>query len=238
MGLLMLFAANHSSRSEDSASVPPSDTVIVLHGMGRTKLSMSRLSNHLVRQGYNVINFGYSSTRQSVAESARQLATALQKEPAIGSGKVHFVTHSLGGIIVRACLKEYRPENLGRVVMISPPNRGSEVADKLRNNVFYKWATGPAGQELGTQQTSTPNRLGPVDFPVGVITGSRSYNPLFSAWLGEPNDGKVSISRSRVEGMADFLIVARSHTYIMQSRSVMAQVTRFLSSGEFEHTKA
>ena len=212
------------------------DTVFLLHGMGRTKLSMARLATHLSNEGYNVVNLGYPSTRQSVADSVNQLDTELKKHGEHTNGRVHFVTHSLGGIIVRAYLKQHSPANLGRVVMISPPNQGSEIADKLRNNAFYKWSTGPAGQELGTGDTSTPNQLGPVDFPLGVITGDRSLNPIFSAWIGGPSDGKVSVERAAVTGMADFLVVNHSHTYIMRSSLVLRHVSHFLKSGSFDRS--
>ena len=209
------------------------DTVFLLHGMGRTKLSMARLATHLSNEGYNVVNLGYPSTRQSVADSVSQLDTELKKHGEHTNGRVHFVTHSLGGIIVRAYLKQQSPPNLGRVVMISPPNQGSEIADKLQDNIFYQWSTGPAGQELGTGDTSTPNLLGPVDFPLGVITGDRSLNPIFSAWIGGPSDGKVSVARAAVAGMADFLVVNHSHTYIMHSQLVADEVVRFLKQGSF-----
>jgi triacylglycerol lipase len=209
------------------------DTVFLLHGMGRTTLSMARLATHLSGAGYNVVNLGYPSTRQSVAESASQLDTELKDHCERAKGQAHFVTHSLGGIIVRAYLKQHSPANLGRVVMISPPNQGSEIADKLQDNIFYKWSTGPAGQELGTGDNSTPNQLGPVNFPLGVITGDRSLNPIFSSWIGGPSDGKVSVKRAAVTGMTDFLVVNHSHTYIMRSRSVAEEVVHFLKQGRF-----
>ncbi len=229
----MLVSAGQSVPADSSR-----DTVVLVHGMGRTKRSMNALAKHLSQQGFRGINFGYPSTRQSVETSTEQLREALQRDAGCRSGKVHFVTHSLGGIVVRALLKDQRPDNLGRVVMLSPPNQGSEVADRLRNNVFYQWATGRAGQQLGTEPHSVPNRLGEVNFPVGVITGSRSWNPLFSMWIEGPSDGKVGVARARVAGMLDFLVVPRTHTYIMRSRGVMEQVARFLREGRFEHQPA
>jgi len=229
IALILSVVSTTAAQPNDAAE----DTVFLLHGMGRTKISMSRLATHLSSQGYNVVNLGYPSTRQSVAESASQLETELKRHAAHAAGRIHFVTHSLGGIIVRACLKRHCPANLGRVIMISPPNQGSEIADKLQDNVFYRWSTGPAGQELGTEETSTPNQLGPVDFPLGVITGERSLNPIFSAWMGGPGDGKVSVERAAVAGMADFLVVNHSHTYIMRSQLVASEVVHFLKQGRF-----
>ena len=233
IGLILLMTVANPSHS---TSLPPRaerDLVVVLHGMGRTKLSMSWLAGRLEKQGYDVLNFSYPSTRSSVAGSTAHLHQELQSRLPALAGQLHFVTHSLGGIVVRVYLKQHPPLNLGRVVMLSPPNQGSEVVDRLRNNFFYRLATGPAGQELGTEATSTPNTLGEVHFPLGVITGDRSFNPIFSAWLSGPGDGKVSVRRAKVSGMTDFLVVPHSHSFIMRSSAVARQVAHFLAHGKF-----
>ena len=237
MGILGLIVLMTVANTSHSTPVPPRaerDLVVVLHGMGRTKLSMAWLAGRLEQQGYDVLNFSYPSTRSSVAESTTHLHQELQSRLPARAGRVHFVTHSLGGIVVRAYLKQHPPANLGRVVMLSPPNQGSEVVDHLRDNFLYRLATGPAGQELGTETTSTPNALGEVDFPLGVITGDRSFNPLFSAWLAGTNDGKVSVHRAKVRGMTDFLVVPHSHSFIMRSSVVARQVVHFLEHGQFK----
>ncbi len=146
---------------------------------------------------------------------------------------LHFVTHSLGGILVRAYLAQKRPDNLGRVVMLSPPNQGSQLVDELRDSPLFQWATGPAGQELGTDPSNLPNRLGPADFEVGIITGSRSLNPLTSWLVTGEDDGKVSVESAQLEGMADFLVVPNTHTFIMNSSQVALEVVHFLEQGSF-----
>ena len=238
VALILLMTAANPSHSTPAPRLGGRDLVVVLHGMGRTKLSMSWLAGRLEQQGYDVLNFSYPSTRSSVANSTAHLHRELQTQLTECAGKVHFVTHSLGGIVVRAYLKQHPPANLGRVVMLSPPNQGSEVVDKLRDNFLYRLATGPAGQELGTEKTSTPNALGEVNFPLGVITGDRSFNPLFSSWLSGPDDGKVSVHRAKVSGMADFLVVPHSHSFIMRSSTVMQQVAHFLAHGKFNSPAA
>jgi hypothetical protein len=130
-------------------------------------------------------------------------------------------------------LAEVHPGNLGRVVMLAPPNRGSEVADRLKDNLFFKLCTGPAGQQLGTDESSVPRRLGPIDFELGVIAGDRSLNPLFSSWIPGPDDGKVSVAAARLDGMKDFLIVHHSHTWMPWSRNVVNATVRFLRAGCF-----
>ena len=233
LGLIVLMTVANTAHSTSALPRGERDLVVVLHGMGRTKLSMSRLATRLEQQGYDVLNFSYPSTRSSVAGSTALLRQQLQNDLPARAGRVHFVTHSLGGIVVRAYLQQHPPANLGRVVMLSPPNQGSEVVDHLRDNFLYRLATGPAGQELGTETTSTPNALGEVDFPLGVITGDRSFNPLFSAWLAGTNDGKVSVHRAKVRGMTDFLVVPHSHSFIMRSSVVAQQVAHFLAHGQF-----
>jgi len=215
------------------------ETVILIHGLGRSRRSMSWLARQFKQAGYTVVNFGYPSTRLSVSEAAvhlrLRLAPHLGTNSMASAGRVHFVTHSLGGIVVRALLQDQRPPHLGRVVMLGPPNQGSEVADRLARNPAFRWAAGPAGQELGTGPSSTPNRLGPVDFEVGVIAGRSSLNPLFSSWLKGPDDGKVSVARTAVPGMRDLLVVARGHTFLMHSRKVAKQALQFIAHGRFLH---
>jgi pimeloyl-ACP methyl ester carboxylesterase len=150
-----------------------------------------------------------------------------------GPTPVHFVTHSLGGILVRAYLARNEFERLGRVVMLSPPNRGSELVDAFGDHPLYELVLGPAGQELGTDETSVPRALPPVDFDLGIITGDQNINPV-GAWLipGE-SDGAVSVESAKVAGMKDFLVLSENHTFIMQSPRVEEEIFHFLEHGRF-----
>ena len=152
-----------------------------------------------------------------------------------GCTTIHFVTHSLGGILVRYYLAQRPLAELGRIVMLSPPNQGSEAVDALRDNFFYRWYNGPAGMQLGTDADGIAARLGPVDYPVGVITGN--VHSFFDGWLsaiipGE-DDGKVSVARAKVAGMTDFLVVPHPHPFIMNQEEVIAQTLHFLQEGKF-----
>ncbi len=209
--------------------------VIILHGLGRTRKSMLKIENYLSRRGYDTINESYPSTRIGTEKLAATFLQDLTRRQDIAAGTViHFVTHSMGGILVRCFLKERKLPNLGRVVMLAPPNGGSEVVDWLKNNPLYKRLLGPAGQELGTGKDSLPFRLGPVDFEVGVIAGNKSINPINSFFvIKEPNDGKVAIDRTKVKGMLDFLVVNRTHPLIMNGEEVMFQTEHFLRKGFF-----
>jgi triacylglycerol lipase len=232
--VLMMLVASVIPADASSAAAER-EVVVVLHGLGRTRLSMNRLATRLRHHGFEVVNLGYPSRRYGIAELTEQFDQELSANNLRSAGKVHFLTHSLGGIIVRNYLNQRSLPNLGRVVMLSPPNQGSEVVDRLRNSFVYRFATGPAGQELGTDALSIPSGLGPVKFPLGIIAGSRSLNPLFSAWITGENDGTVSVQRCRAEGMTDFLVVRHSHSFIMRSSVVAEQVVEFLRHGRFSH---
>jgi pimeloyl-ACP methyl ester carboxylesterase len=216
------------------AAVPDRDTVVFLHGLGRTRYSMSGLAHAATKRGYHVVNHGYQSRRGRIDDHAAQLRTVIEEIGAT-AGRIHFVTHSLGGIVVRAMLanRSAWPRSLGRVVMLSPPNQGSELADLLASNRIFQLALGPAAAELGTGPESTPNQLGAVDFELGVITGDRSMLPLSKRIFAGPGDGKVSVERARVEGMRDFLVVRRTHTFIMWAPDVATAVFQFLEGGSF-----
>lgn len=214
------------------------DTVVLLHGLGRTPLSMKRLGGRLTSHGFRVVNLGYASTTQPMEKLTATLRDRLAAMPSGQTGRIHFVTHSMGGIVLRAFLKDSPPPNLGRVVMLSPPNQGSELVDRFGRNPVVRLFWGPAGLQMGTGDGSLPNRLGPVDFELGVITGNRSLNPLFSACIPGPDDGTVSVRRAAVAGMKDFLIVPASHTFIMRRATVARQVAWFLQHGHFLHEAA
>jgi len=216
------------------AKLDAADYVILLHGLGRTPLSMKRVEWTLRKQNYRVINVRYPSTRVSIQDAADHwLGDVLKNQVTDSDAKIHFVAHSLGGIVLRQYLTNHEIPSLGRVVMLAPPNHGSELADRLRNNCLYRLATGPAGQQLGTGESSVPRRLGPVDFKLGVIAGDRSLNPLFSSWIPGADDGKVSVSSAKMPG-ADFLLVHRSHTWMAWNSEVNGAVSEFLRTGRFD----
>ena len=217
-----------------SAEPSPRDRVVLLHGLGRTSLSMKRIEHDLQRRGYEVVNIDYPSKRLSVPQLADDyLPAALAERPRTPGTRVHFVTHSLGGIVLRSYLERHPFPDLGRVVMLAPPNQGSEVADALRRIRPLRWFLGPAFLQLGTTAQDVPRQLGPVRFELGVIAGDRTLNPLFSRLLPGPDDGKVSVASTRVEGLKDFLILHTSHTWMMWRRPTLDQIAHFLAEGQF-----
>jgi pimeloyl-ACP methyl ester carboxylesterase len=210
------------------------ECVILLHGMGRTKRSMRRLERRLSGQGYRTVNLDYPSLSLTIEEIADvRLAPVVERCGEEGCGRIHFVTHSLGGIVVRRFLQTHEVPAHSRMVMLAPPNQGSELADILSSFFFYRRVMGPAAQQLGTGPDSLPNRLGPAPIETGIITGAKGLVP-FASWLFQgPNDGKVSVERARLAGMRDFLVMPCGHSFIMRNPAVLFQVVHFLQYGRF-----
>ena len=211
------------------------ESVILLHGLARTWRSMAAMETSLNADGYHTVNIGYPSTDHPVEALAVQaVETALAKCPP--ENRVHFVTHSLGGILVRQYLSRNPIPNLGRVVMLGPPNQGSQVVNTLKDMPGFKLINGPAGRQLGTDPGSIPRRLGPANFEVGIIAGSRSINLILSTMLPGPDDGKVTVDNTTLSGMADHITLKATHPFMMKNKNVIRQTLYFLKHGRFKRT--
>ena len=208
------------------------DTVVLLHGLGRTKKSMSSLEKTLKKNGYHVINLNYPSKKHTI----KTLVDTYLK-PVIDTippdQTIHFVTHSMGGILVRYYLNEYPLSSCGHIVQIAPPNHGSELVDHLGKYAFFQNVMGPAFQELSTQNQSVPNQLPIPSYSIGIIIGTASLNPYFSYLIPGEDDGKVS-TKSALLPNKPFTTVNSSHSFIMKHTIVKQQVMHFLQSGTFK----
>ena len=212
------------------------ECVILLHGMGRSSDSMQQIESALLAESYIVVNVDYPSTQYTIQSLAKKfIPPAIRQCELAGSDTFNFVTHSLGAILLRYLLQDYSIKGLGKIVMLSPPNQGSEVADTLVGWAPYFWIMGPAGQQLGAGEGGLPKSLKPVDGTIGIITGDVSYDPWFSTILPGADDGKVSVESARLAEMQDFLVVDSAHAFIMKNDRVIAQILLFLKNGRFDH---
>lgn len=213
------------------------DYVVLLHGIARSSASMEKIKDRLIKKGYKVLNVDYPSTDFSLEALAEKIHKEVSAFNQSSSQSLHFVTFSMGGLVARVLIKKHRPGNLGRVVMLGPPNQGSEMADFLKENVLFQKIYGPASQELGTSQESIRALLGDVDFKLGVIAGDRSIDLIGSFLIPGSDDGKVSVERSKLKGMEDHIIIHATHTFMMKNEEVISQILHFLKSGRFKREK-
>ncbi|MEO0327390.1 MAG: thioesterase domain-containing protein [Pseudomonadota bacterium] len=226
IGTLLTANASHAGSAPEQ--------VVLLHGIARSPAHLSDLEAFLKKNGYTVFNLKYQSTEHPIEQLTAMVAEDIRKtiDP---SKPIHFVGYSMGGIITRAILNKYRPDNLGRVVQLASPNKGSEVADLLRDNWLFGEVFGPAGKQLTTQDNGIDDLLGEVDYELGVIAGNSSIDPISSAIIPGVDDGKVSVESTKIAGMRDHIIINTSHTFFPGNKSVHKQTLHFLRFGVFQH---
>jgi pimeloyl-ACP methyl ester carboxylesterase len=233
--LFLVAGIPHSPALLQSPSRPDREHVILLHGLGRSPRSMAKLAGRLRGRGYAVLNLAYPSRDHSIEYLAEEILhprveRLLNSRPA----RIDFITHSMGGIVVRYYLKHHRLEKLGRVVMLAPPNQGSELVDRMKTIPFLEKSLGPAGRELGKDRDSLPLKLGRARFALGVIAGNRSGNLLNSIIIDGPDDGSVSVRSTRLPGMDDFIVLPCSHRSLLKSDEAIEQALHFLEYGSFK----
>ena len=230
--MLLLLIAGLNGTAQTMAR----EHVILLHGLCRTNASMAPMQRALADAGYAVSNLDYPSRSASVESLGESvIGPALADCRRQGATRIHFVTHSLGGILVRSYFSRHAAEaDIGNVVMLGPPSQGSEVVDRLGDWPVFSSINGPAGRELGTSPTSTPNQLGPTRLCVGIIAGTRSINWINSLLIPGPDDGKVSVEKTKLAGMADHRVIAASHPFLMRNRLAIRQTLAFLRTGLFQ----
>lgn len=220
----------------------PGRPVVLLHGLALSSASLKKITGGLREAGYRVCPIDYPSRAHPVDTLViRYLVPKIRRCFPDDTIPINFVTHSMGGILVRRLSTlpaDSSPFRIGRVVMIAPPNQGSEVVDRIHDTWYFNAWGGPAGNELGTDSNAVPvrlARLGPPAFEFGVIAGNRSLDPVFSEWIAGRDDGKVSVEHTKLEGMKDFVEIPASHTLILWKDETVRQVLAFLREGRFLH---
>jgi alpha-beta hydrolase superfamily lysophospholipase len=212
--------------------------VVLLHGLARTSRSMRPIKKALEKNGFATFNVNYPSRKKPIEELSDYVLEKInQNFSDHPTNTLHFVTHSMGGIILRQIMKLSPISNLGRVVMLGPPNQGSEIIDRLGPFKLIPIINGPASLQLGTSSDGFIQSLGQVHFDLGVIAGTRSINPFLSFLIPGPDDGKVSVERTKVEGMNDFIEVPNSHSFMMGNRTIQKETIYFLKNGQFSKKK-
>jgi len=207
--------------------------VICLHGIGRSSKSLRPIISALPKDQFTAIGFEYPSTRVPLAQSAEFLHSVIESLTDVG--KISFVVHSMGGLVVRAYLKEHRDPRLHRMVMMGTPNNGAELASMLKTSFFYRTIYGPAGQELATDPAGTISSLPVPDFEFGIVAGGKGDDFGYNRLLPGDNDGTVTVASAHLTGAADFLRVPKLHSFLMSDETVIAAVRNFLDHGQFPH---
>lgn len=204
------------------------DAVILLHGLWRSLWAMEPMAKFLHEHGYHSINVPYPSFRKPMEELADLIHDAILLHG--GDRKIHFVTHSLGGILARKLLHMLPAEQTGRIVMLAPPNQGSEIVDWALNYKPLARTLGPAGKGLGSGMLDSAPL--PTQIDSAVIMGKQSNIPFFRSLLDKDNDGIVSVERGRIDGMNEFHILDTDHTFIASDHRVMDLTLKFLREGK------
>jgi triacylglycerol lipase len=200
-------------------------TVVLLHGQGRTRLSLAVLRRRLDRAGFRTLTFGYAGATSTLDRITARLLGVIRTR--IETPAYHLVGHSLGCVVIRNGFRAGYPSGLRRVAMLAPPNRPAELAASLRRNRLYRVLTGEPGQLLSDEEFYRTLPIPPV--PFGVIAGDRCHTGLFD----EPSDGVVTVEGTKLAGMADWVVVHHTHTFLMNGRDTFELVAAFLRTGAF-----
>lgn len=214
-----------------SRDVSARETVVLLHGLGRSKAAMWLLASRIEQAGFDVVRIGYDSLSDSpegILESVgRQIDACCADLP----GPLHLVGHSFGGLLIRGYLAGREPCSLGRVVLIGTPNAGTPLVD-MHRDAWWMDYLGPTARRLGTRQDSFPNSLPEPDYPLGVIAGVWEA-PMLGDLIPDDSDGLVPLASTRVDGMIDFVVVESNHWNMRYSWEVARQTIAFLRTGRF-----
>jgi hypothetical protein len=205
--------------------------VVLLHGLGRSKSSMWLLQSRFEHAGFLVKAVGYHSLDREPEQILRDVTKQINAFHIDSNQTVHFVGHSLGGLLIRAYLDSNTVQSLGRVVLIGSPSKGTPFVDHFHDEWWMKLA-GPTANALGTDEKSFPKTLRPPYYPIGIIAGVSNIIDNEQFIPGE-DDGVVPVESTKIEGMTDFVVIETSHSMMRYNESVAQQTIEFLTHGRF-----
>ena len=226
------------SAAESRSAETARPCAILIHGITKDSTSMEGIASALHNAGFHTVNLDYPSKKhliETLAEMTIPRGIAACEEA--GAKPVHFVAHSMGGLLVRYYYEKRDVSDIANVVMLGTPNQGSRLGNFLSCIPWIKDVNGPAGKQMGIDERSLPSRLGPVKFPLGVVAGTRSFNPLFSAIISGDDDGIVGLPSTYVKGVCSRVHYPLTHDQLSRDTRVIEQVVSYLTSGNFTGEK-
>jgi len=227
-------AALAAARARGAARSRSRTLCLLVHGYLRSKDSMGGLRRGLERAGYEACAINYPSTRGHLDAFADQLREVLRYvSPDFEA--VYIVTHSMGGIVARWALSREDFPKVRGLVMIAPPSRGTAMADKVFGWWPSRWVVGPAGREVGLGPRSRMAEVGMPRCPCAVIAGARGSRHGWNPLAPGDDDGLIALDETRLDGMADFVVLRAMHPFIMNDRETIRQTVAFIETGHFDH---
>ncbi|MGA2624642.1 MAG: hypothetical protein ABSF91_12360 [Bacteroidota bacterium] len=209
--------------------------VYLIHGYGSSTLLLKSIENYLKKNGFETVNYSYHSIRDDIRKTGHNLYNQIKQDRI---DTVSFVTHSMGALVMRALLtysiKDSSFPTIYRIVMITPPNHGTEIADFFSSSSIFKFFLGPNVENMKTDSNSLANRLPlPLKSQVGIIVGEKSDSTGYNPFIKGSNDGYVTPDEAKLGMEKDFRIIYKSHTLITQSKKTRRLVLSFLRNGTF-----
>lgn len=218
-----------SIRIEQNLPPMKGEAVVLLHGIFRSSKAMLRVQNRLEKDGYLVVPFDYPSTRVDISASAKMLDDVIKSLD--GVEKISFVTHSMGGLIVRSWLGQGGDARARCLVMMGTPNKGAEVADILKDWHLYRLILGPAGQQLVAHQSGVIAKLPVPKIPFAVIAGGKGTDDGYNPLIPGDDDGLVAVASAHLEGAEDSMTLPVLHSFLPFNADVINAVSLYLKTG-------
>lgn len=245
----MLAELSKVQASHENPHSEPSDVVVLLHGLMRSASSMKPIQAAIderyatidsvrkepaAHEAPAVVLFAYSSTREAITSHAEALREVVEHLP--GRPRLRFVGHSLGNIVLRTAISQWRSEGdptsaldrMERVVMLGPPNQGSSFAKSLGHLGLFETITGHSGMQLGPAWNEFAESLDKPPCPFAVIAGDLSPLRIRNPFLKGPSDGVVTLEEAKLEGMDEFITVPVLHSFLMRDATCVRATVDYL----------